>query len=256
MDIELRQQLVTRHHEIRNFLRLSSFAEKTDALLAERTREYQKLSAILDRYTGLLPRLEVSRCPFCGESQAIAVDNVNLDGPWWSMDEPARPITPDKLCPHWLTQTGAVSVAGSPPVAPFTIKLGPAVPYVVKPILERPDVRAVLSSFRVGAHRAFLVMYFTPQPDFNVPLHDVWPTRVRPPGPGKASLAAAESIRDYYDEFSYDYDLAPWMASGKLFWIAPDAADCKLYSGPTGSPYLGLPGERRIQRMLNGTLKA
>jgi hypothetical protein len=120
---------------------------------------------------------------------------------------------------------------------------------------ERTDVRAVLSSFSVGSHRAYLVMYFTPRPAFNVPLHKVWPTRIRPPGIGKASLAASDSILDYYDESSYDYDLGPWMESKKLLWIAPDAADCKLHSGSAGSPYLNLAGERAIQMLLDGEVR-
>ena len=254
MDIELRKQLVARHREIYEFLFEADFETQTDELIARKSREYQKLAVITRKYCSMLPLLPVSRCPLCGEVQQIAIDNVNLDGPWWSMHEPARPEVSDKLCPHWLTQTGAVSVTGQPPFTPFSIKLGPAVPYVVRPILERPEVLAVLSSFRVGPHRAFLVMYFSQQPNFNVPLHKVWPTRIRPPGLGKASSAAEDTITDYYEKSSYDYDLEPWMMSKKLFWTAPDDTSCKLHNRSQGAPYLGLSGERRIQIMLDGEL--
>lgn len=254
MDIELRKQLVARHHEIYDFLFEADLETQTDELIAQKSREYQKLSAITSKYCSLLPMLPVSRCPLCGELQRIAIDNVNLDGPWWSLHEPARPEIAEILCPHWLTQTGAVSVVGEPPNTPFSIKLGPSVPYVVRPILERPEVRAVLSSFRVGSHRAFLIMYFSPQPNFNVPLHKVWPTRVRPPGLGKASRAAEDTIIDYYEESSYDYDLEPWMNSNKLFWTMPDDLNCKIYSGADGAPYFRIPGEKRIQILLDGEL--
>jgi hypothetical protein len=254
MDIEFREQLVVRHREIYDFLFEADFKTQTDELIAQKSREYKKLAAITKKYCSLLPLLPVSRCPICGEVQQITIDNVNIDGPWWSMDEPARPPVSDRLCPHWLAQTGAVSVVGEPPLAPFIVRPGPAVPYVVRPILERSEVCAVLSSFPVGPHRAFLVMYFSHQPNFNTPLHDVWPTDIRPPGLGKASRAASDSILDYYDESSYDYDPKPWMNSNKLFWIMPDDLYCKIFSGADGAPYFGIPGEKRIQILLDGEL--
>jgi hypothetical protein len=43
----------------------------------------------------------------------------------------------------------------------------------------------------------------------------------------------------------WDFELAPWIASHKLRWIAPGDPELRVSSAPEPCPYLGLPGRRQ-----------
>ncbi|MGE0854298.1 MAG: hypothetical protein AB7O44_32620 [Hyphomicrobiaceae bacterium] len=49
-----------------------------------------------------------------------------------------------------------------------------------------------------------------------------------------------------------DFDLAPWILSGKLRWIAPDDRDQKLQEGLHDCPYLGFAGEGAFYKIYDG----
>jgi hypothetical protein len=54
----------------------------------------------------------------------------------------------------------------------------------------------------------------------------------------------------------WDFSLSPWIARGKLFWIAPDDATLSLRADIAGCPFIGLPGEQRLQRIAYGRVSA
>jgi hypothetical protein len=100
----------------------------------------------------------------------------------------------------------------------------------------------------VGRHRAFAVTYFVRNklPDLAPP--NEW-------GTNRAYLARGDSIgwvSQVEDPAGFDFQLKPWLETGKLQWIARDDASVKLCSDVEPCPYLDLPGERRIQRIENG----
>ena len=49
-----------------------------------------------------------------------------------------------------------------------------------------------------------------------------------------------------------EYDLRPWLESGRLRWIAPGDDSLELRTGADGCPYLDLPGERRRRYLQDG----
>jgi hypothetical protein len=46
------------------------------------------------------------------------------------------------------------------------------------------------------------------------------------------------------DPAGYDYDLEPWVRTGKVLWVAPGDERVMLRSDVRRCPYLGLPGRR------------
>lgn len=248
---EFRKQLLDRYFECYAGLESSAFEPGLAMVASHRMEQVARLRAIHDYYTDGLPKLPLSRCPICNAEQRLSFDPLGVDGLWWSNDEPARPAEPEGYCPHWLTQSGALYFVQALPQSPLLVCPGPAAPYVIAPLLGQDGVCAVLSSWAVGQHRVFIIEYFEAKPNFNRPLCDVWPTNIRPQGVGRATLAAEEVLSDYGKQ-DFDFNLTPWIASQKLFWIAPDEPSCSLRKGLEGCPYLEFSGSHEMQYLQGG----
>ena len=248
---EYRRQLLDRYFEAYACLENSSFQSKLAITASKGIAQIARLRAIYDYYTDGLPRLPLSRCPFCGTEQRISFDASGIDGLWWSNDEPARPAATEGYCAHWLAQTGALYFVQPLPQSPLLVCPGPAAPYVIAPLLGADQVYAVLSSWAVGLQRTFLLEYFEPEPNFNRPLCAVWPTNIRPPGVGRAPQAASEILTDFGVQ-DFDFNLAPWISRQKLFWIEPDDQSCALHKGLEGCPYLDFAGTHEMQYLQYG----
>ncbi|MFE3188720.1 hypothetical protein ACFXHA_06895 [Nocardia sp. NPDC059240] len=208
---------------------------------------------ILERYLEWLPEIPVARSPFSDELIKWPIDNVDLDGWFWNWSNPARRGR-SKVFGGWLAMGGAMRLSEPLSPMPFDFCLpGPAVPYVVPHILELPGTRAVVTEVPIGHHIGWTTTYFTTHRPRRTPLEDLWGTQ-------KYDLYDDSGNWRAWSEHmltgsEYDFDLRPWLDSGKLLWIAPDDANCTLRSGPTDCPYLDLPGERRVQMIKNGTIR-
>jgi len=218
--------------------------------LTELTR---RLSDIIDLYEQTLPRMPMGRCPVTGQQVDHSFDPFGFDGLWWHYDHPVRPDHEDSAGPHFLGITGAVRLAAEIEATPFAVEPGPEVPFVVPRVLCQQGVLAVISLVNIGAHHGAAIAYFAPGggpglpgfPQWGVPF-DTLDILARTPG--EMPLA---SVADY------DYELAPWVETGKLLWIAPGDAALNLHRGISGCPYLHISGQRKVQRLSGGrTTKA
>lgn len=199
-------------------------------------------------YRQSLQAVPLSRCPFTGQVAAHSFDAAGLDGLWWRYHHPVRPQREPMAGPHFVGLTGAVRLAPPPETTPFLVVPGPDAPYVVPRVLRLPQVHAVISQLGIGRHRAAAITYFA-----NAPLGEVRSPTLWGTGWNTMDIGARtedDEISD--DEEDFDFELAPWVRSGKLHWIAPNDTNLLLRSGLEGCPYLQVPGERKIQRLQFG----
>src|SRR5262245_58691151 len=186
-------------------------------------------------YFERLPLLALSRCPFDGAPLLRRFDPVGFDGSWWRSD--ACPQDPD-ACDHFWLLTGAVRLSGSPHGGDFDAHLGPAVPYVVPRLLQIPGVTAVLQSIAMEQDcTAYTVAYFADPVPEGEPGSSEWRRT-------HVSWVNGRNARWRIDQDLRDFELEPWIESGRLRWIAPGSGE--LIAGKTADcPFLELQGERR-----------
>ncbi|WAL67895.1 hypothetical protein ORV05_09025 [Amycolatopsis cynarae] len=204
-----------------------------------------------DRYEELLPESVVARCPFTGSAVPWPIDSVDLDGWYWDYDNPARRLR-GRVLPTWLAMGGAVRLAEPVASAPFFCMPGPDAPYVVPRLLAHPQVRAVVAQLPIGPHTGWAVTYFGTRRHLGVDLENLWGTRryevYYDNGCWKGWAGRQQHTGDY------DFDLGPWLDSGKLLWIAPDDSGATLREGLPGCPYVDLGGTRKLQMIHDGKI--
>ncbi len=214
------------------------------------TAARDRLRQVRARYRDWLPRVPVSRCPDTGELVEWPLDNVDFDGWFWEYHNPTR-VTPT-LPASWRAMTGAVRLAGTVAAAPFLAKPGPEVPYVLPRILDQPDARAVLAQVPIGAHTGWAITYHAPR-RLGVALANTWGANNYPVYDDDGTWLGWDEVPEWPAD--NDYDLHPWVRSGKLLWIAPDDATMTLRQGVDGCPYLDLPGRHEYGIVENGEVR-
>lgn len=194
-----------------------------------------------ERYRELLPEVPVSRCPFSEDLLTWAMDVIDLDGWYWNIDGPIRRLTDPPN--SFLTLTGAMRLHEPITWAPFCAAPGPGVPYVVPRILDRSENIAVIAQLAVGRHIGWPIVYFGDR-DTGIDLENYWGDNdyYRYDSSGKR-LGWKTVIPDIR---SYDFEIEPWISSGKLRWIAPGDETMTVRQGLPGCPYVGLEGPRRL----------
>jgi len=194
---------------------------------------------LVDAYEAWLPVLAMSRCPFSGTVVRHSIDPVGLDGPWWDAERPIRRI--EELPPTCFALAGALTLGAAPPSTPRLCRPGSEVPCVVPRLLQRPEIKAVVSSLPIGPHRAFPIFYFADPIPHDIMRINTWSldhyVAEDPHGAGYSS-------RSYDFAADFGYDLEPWIRGGKLLWIEPGDASLALESLVGRCPYLGLEGRR------------
>jgi hypothetical protein len=200
----------------------------------------------LEYFSGL-PRVRMSRCPFCRELFRHSFDPWGVDGYWWQETELVTVEEPS-TCEHFTVLQGAVSLEGRPPVGGRReeSRIGPAVPFVLPRLLERPRTVAVISSLRMECgYVAYPITYFCEGGASPADLTNAWRRRsfewVTPDGD------PAWSVKND----RWDFGLAPWIEKDTVLWIKPDDDRMRLLGRDAGScPYVGLPGVREQQVVL------
>ena len=211
---------------------------------------HAEMEAVGRDYVDAVPIVAISRSPYTGEVFETSLDTFGIDGLWWAYDHLFRPYVPAPADLYgW---TGALKVDG--PLPAFSLKTmpGPDVPFVLPAILRHPSITGVISALPIGPHVGFPVCYFAdpaaPPPDALERVDD-WGVRTftfrRPDG----SLGSGHATQADEDK---DFELGPWLASGKLRWIGPGDETLTLRTGEDGCPYVGLPGERRRRYLQEG----
>ena len=204
---------------------------------------------VLGEYADRLPRVRMSTCPLTGAALTRAFDPWGLDGPWWQddceveFDEPPAPPTMKVL-------QGAVAFHGrEPKEVTEMVQPGPEVPFVIPRLMELPGMVAVISQLKLeNGDTAYPIGYFSKEDILPQLLHQNW-LQVEywfKLDDGEPAWLIAND--------KWDFDLAPWIEKGKLFWINPGDAEWRVQSreSKVKCPYLDLPGERVPQSIAWG----
>jgi hypothetical protein len=222
-------------------------------------RARDELNALQAWYRGWVPRIPVARCPHTDQVAAFPIDTVDLDGWFWEYERPVRPYHWNELPLTWLAMTGAIQLREPLASAPFEARPGPEVPYVIPRILNhRDDVRAVINQVPVGPHTGWAITYFTLK-QIHAKLVSTWgqATYHWRSDDGEWHWEDGGWTSQYFD-FRYgdnDYDLAPWLRSGKLLWIAPGDQGLILRTGEAGCPYTDIAGSRHMSHIRHGQIR-
>jgi hypothetical protein len=240
-----RNDIVARWHELQRQIERRELKGATVAELQPLRDERSKLR---EAYQACLAVLGLSRCPFTNAVMKHSIDTVGLDGMWWAYHNAARKV--EREVPRtFFSLQGAMHLVPPFEVTPFLVKPGPGVPFVLPRLLEDPEIRAVVSSVEVGRHRAFPIAYFA-QSDLKLQRPNAWGRNGYNVLDDKGAYLWGKHVED---PAGYDYELAPWIARGKLSWIAPGDTELTLRSTVDGCPYLGLEGARAPQHLEDGT---
>ncbi len=226
------------------------------------------------KYFDALPILPLSRCPFCEQVNTFSIDTVGLDGLWWTFPSLRPELKQSSPCPHFFNLMGAVKLHRPVHVSSFQVRPGPEIPFVVPEVIQHETVKAVVSQIQVGNNIAYPISYYSEvQPkltykyvsgaDVSYCLVHFPDTSAQerlnmPPtwgqhfyewfdGNGKRQVSDA-----YLPDRRCDFEIAPWIAAGKLLWIKPEDETLTLHNTLDDCPYLDLPGERHIQRIQDG----
>jgi hypothetical protein len=203
-----------------------------------------------ERYRELLPDVPVSRCPFTGELLAWAMDVVDLDGWYWDIDSPIRRLSDPPN--SFLTLTGAMRIREPVTWAPFCVAPGPSVPYVVPRILDQSETIAVIAQLPVGRHIGWPIAYFGAR-DTGIELENYWGDNDYYRYDSNGTPLGWKTVIP--DVCNYDFELEPWISSGKLSWIAPGDASMTVRQGLADCPYVRLEGPRRLGFVEEGRVR-
>jgi hypothetical protein len=226
----------------------STGQDDPDRAKTEIEKYEKRRNELWDEYLKQLPRIPLSRCPFTGQVVYHSFDPYGIDGLWWNYESSARPSF-EEMPPTFCAITGALKRENGVENTQFLVKPGPGVPYVIPRLLENEMVKAVLYSLRVGKNTGYAIVYFSEFPVTGVKWPNHWGLSYYSCGKTGADFRWYES---YDDEDTYDFDLKPWIKTGKLQWILFEDKDMVLHSSVTTCPYLDLPGERKILRIQSG----
>lgn len=206
-----------------------------------------RAAAVRDEYLESLPRVPISRCPITGEELVRTIDVHGLNGPWWDYEGALRPVEsgPDTF----FALTGAMRLGEPVGDTHFLVKPGPGVPFVVRRLLERPEIVATVSSVPVGVHEGFAIVYFADPIPHGIRRHNDW-GRNRYTAVADDGRVGWDEVDE--DEGDYDFDLREWIERGKVRWIAAGDTSLTLREEVDSCPYVGLEGPREIQRIQYG----
>jgi len=226
--------------------------EERDALVAGyhaalRAGDSDRIVTLGQAYIAGCPVVPLSRCPLTGDVLSHSIDHHDLDGPWWDYARPRRPL--ERLPRTYFALAGAVRLGEPVARAPFVCRPGPAVPFVVPRLLERPEIVAVVSSLPIGPHRGYALAYFADPIPRDVKRINTWGAADYPVH-GPDGTIGWDRAPDWSPE--WDYDLRPWIARRKLAWIRPGDPLLELRWDVADCPYLDLDGPPEPASILDG----
>lgn len=206
-----------------------------------------KLNEMRDKYEDNLPVLPLSRCPFSNEVVYHSIDPYGLEGLWWNYDAPVRKL--ENLPAAYFALDGAVTLQGQVESAPFLCKPGAGVPAVLPRLLNIDGIKAVISLVPIGTHQGYAIFYFASHAAPGLIRVNTWGSRQYTFIDSQNMLRWGESSLSIDD---YDFELGKWIESGKLLWIKPGDESLDLHSSAGDCPYVGLQGNRELQRIERG----
>lgn len=227
-----------------------SHKEPSDELADYREVLLARMYSSIDAYESSLRSIPVSRCPFTGRTLSMPLDVHSFAGPWWSYEDPIRPFgeaPPSTFCGF----TGGADLQSLNMRVDHFCKPGPSHPFVISGVLRLPGVKAVLSSVTVGETVVYILSHFALRRPPEMPC-------VSDLGSRYFSFTLNDRVLQregvMLEELELDFDLAPWMRIGKLFWIGAQDPTWTLRSDVGLCPYVNLPGEVSMVRISRGVV--
>lgn len=205
------------------------------------------LTAAAQEYTRKTPVIPVSRCPISKQVAYHSIDYYGIDGPWWDYTKPLRPV--ESLPVTFFTSTGAMKLNGPVTYTNHQVRPGPEAPYVVRHLIESDEIKAVISSIKVGQNQAYMVFYYSGSDTPSAEPTRLW-GMYRWERADKYGRVGHLEIDDR--DYVYDFDLMRWVRMGKLLWIAPNDPTMTLREGVQGCPYLNIEGSKKFQIIIDG----
>jgi hypothetical protein len=208
--------------------------------LAQRQQLAAGLRKLLSEYYDRLPRMTLSRCPYCGLALERTFDPWGLDGPWWQVGETA-PHEEPPACEHFMVLQGALNLNGKPvDGGRKPSKPGPEVPFVIPAVLNLPTMTAVVSALSMEhGYTAYPIAYFAE----------------KAPPPGALTQGWNQEHYSFTDAAGrgawtiktdpWDFDVKAWAQRGKVKWVDPGDPAFQLSTKPVSAfPYGNLSGRR------------
>ena len=238
-----RDALLAKIHELEERMDESGIDER------EYGRRKESFYEALGEYFDRLPRVVMSVCPFTGDPLKRSFDPYGLDGPWWHKDlladieEPRAPET-------FKVLLGALALGDrEPEEATEEVIPGPEVPFVIPSLIGLPGMVAVVSRLEMtSGDVAYPIAYFSPEDIPQEDLHQPWLRQEfwYVDEEGEEGWTICNDV--------WDFELEPYLESGKLRWIQPGDEDFRLMDRESGvdCPYVGLEGERLPQSLEDG----
>ncbi len=219
--------------------------EGSEELFDQASQLFDQARELERDYFDRLPRIPLSCCPYDHKPLVRTFDPYGLDGPWWEPDATPEESPP---CTHFCVLRGALNYNGNRPVAGRReVHPGPEVPYVIPRLLEMPGMVAVIGRVEMAnGYIAYPIAYFAEKRPPVQELVPDWPRTI-------LTYETQLGERGWKtDEDPWDFDLKPWLQSGKLKWCPPDSGNTTISDEPPEKcPYLDLPG-RRVRIVVQG----
>ncbi|MDF1617201.1 hypothetical protein [Petrocella sp. FN5] len=213
-----------------------------------------EMEGLVETYLNQLSEVNVSRCPFTGEMMTLRMDVGGIDGLWWNNESPKRPES--NLPKTYFAMDGAMKLEAVLEVAPFIVTPGPDLPFVIPRLLAFDQIKAVLSTVKIGAHTGYMMVYYAdPMLEGEKRVNDWGTDRYwEETDAFSGMLTPGQWVSVTPSLMDYDFDLAPYIRSGKLLWIEPQDASLQLKSMVKGCPYLELEGSHKLKFIQEGQM--
>ncbi len=224
-------------------------ADKEDDLQSKLEIMSKKLQKYYSQYEAGLPRRTLSRCPFTGVPVQLSIDTIGIDGLWWDYEAAARPI--EELPPSVFAFSGAINIKSEIPNMPFLCKPGPGRPFVIPRLLVNPEIKAVISTVKIGNITAWPIFYFAEDIPYELIRINDWG---RDYYMAKTANDEGYAMQTYDYYIDYDFDLEFYIRTGRLLWIKPEDDEFKLNSTINDCPYLNLQGNLYPVALYNGEI--
>jgi hypothetical protein len=247
----------------------TTVGEAPETVVQELDSLRSSLSDARDLYRLNVSVLPLSRCPITRQVAYHSIDVFGLDGLWWDNQVPIRPV--DVLPSTFMMMLGALKLGPRIEKAPFPVRPGPEVPYVVPEVLSHTNVKAVVSTVKVGNHTAYPIFYYGLDWEKDLEPMNNWGANhwsyldrdgnLRYNEYGVIPISDDSYLEDLEEapdddeedvEYTVDYDMRRWLEEGKLLWIEPGDQTFTLREGASGCPYLDLPGSRVFSLIVDG----
>ena len=203
---------------------------------------------LLAEYSDGLPRVVMGACPFSGTVLRRAFDPFGLNGPWWWRDQTFAINEPDAP-PAFKVLLGSLMLSGRRPAeATDSVTPGPEIPFVIPRMLGLQGMCAVICQIATDVGDiAHAITYWSKRDISPRRLHQFWLRQeLWFEGAHGSGWMVANDV--------WDFNLEPWINSGRLRWISPDDPKHRVLGADSGQscPFVNAVGERRPQTFSRG----